>query len=229
MKISILIPTYNEDSLILLTLQKVNEQKSKLNLEIIISDDGSTDQTLSLLNENKHLFDKLITNKKNLGKGAALKIGLDNCSGEIIIIQDADLEYNPCEFIDLINPFINNDADVVYGSRFLGNKTKRVLYFKNRIANFFLTLLVNLLTNLNFTDVETGYKAFKRDILKDIRLKENSFTFEIEFTMKIAKLKKKIYEVGISYNGRTVEEGKKIKLKDGFLALYCILKYRFFN
>lgn len=229
MKISILIPTYNEDSLILQTLQKVNEQKSKLNLEIIISDDGSTDQTLSLLNENKHLFDKLITNKKNLGKGAALKIGLDNCSGEIIIIQDADLEYNPCEFIDLINPFINNGADVVYGSRFLGNKTKRVLYFKNRIANFFLTLLVNLLTNLNFTDVETGYKAFKRDILKDIKLKENSFTFEIEFTMKIAKLKKKIYEVGISYNGRTVEEGKKIKLKDGFLALYCILKYRFFD
>ena len=229
MKISILIPTYNEDYLILQTLQKVNEQKSKLNLEIIISDDGSTDQTVSLLNDNKHLFDKLITNKKNLGKGAALKIGLDNCSGEIIIIQDADLEYNPCEFIHLINPFINNGADVVYGSRFLGNKTKRVLYFKNRIANFFLTLLVNLLTNLNFTDVETGYKAFKRDILKDIKLKENSFTFEIEFTMKIAKLKKKIYEVGISYNGRTVEEGKKIKLKDGFLALYCILKYRFFN
>ena len=229
MKISILIPTYNEDSLILQTLQKVNEQKNKLNLEIIISDDGSTDQTISLLNDNKHLFDKLITNKKNLGKGAALKIGFDNCSGEIIIIQDADLEYDPCEFIDLINPFINNGADVVYGSRFLGNKTKRVLYFKNRISNFFLTLLVNLLTNLNFTDVETGYKAFKRDILKDIKLKENSFTFEIEFTMKIAKLKKKIYEVGISYNGRTVEEGKKIKLKDGFLALYCILKYKFFN
>ena len=128
MKISILIPTYNEDSLILQTLQKVNEQKNKLNLEIIISDDGSTDQTVSLLNDNKYLFDKLITNKKNLGKGAALKIGLDNCSGEIIIIQDADLEYNPCEFVDLINPFLNNGADVVYGSRFLGNKTKRVLY-----------------------------------------------------------------------------------------------------
>ena len=123
MKISILIPTYNEDSLILQTLQKVNEQKNKLNLEIIISDDGSTDQTVSLLNDNKYLFDKLITNKKNLGKGAALKIGLDNCSGEIIIIQDADLEYNPCEFVDLINPFLNNGADVVYGSRFLGNKT----------------------------------------------------------------------------------------------------------
>ena len=142
MKISILIPTYNEDSLILQTLQKVNEQKNKLNLEIIISDDGSTDQTISLLNDNKHLFDKLITNKKNLGKGAALKIGLDNCTGEIVIIQDADLEYNPCEFIDLINPFINNGADVVYGSRFLGNKTKRVLYFKNRIANFFFHYLI---------------------------------------------------------------------------------------
>jgi glycosyltransferase involved in cell wall biosynthesis len=228
-KISILIPTYNEESYILQTLKKVNEQKNKFDLEIIISDDGSTDQTISLLNNNKNLFDKLIENKKNQGKGCAIKIGLKNCSGEIIIIQDADLEYDPNEFIDLINPFLNNEADVVYGSRFLGNKTKRVLYFNNKIANFFLTMLVNLLTNLNFTDVETGYKAFKKDILKNIELKENSFTFEIEFTMKIAKLKKKIYEVGISYNGRTVEEGKKIKLKDGLLALYCILKYRFFN
>jgi len=228
-KISILIPTYNEEAYILHMLKKVNEQKNKLDLEIIISDDGSTDQTISLLNNNKYLFDKLITNKKNQGKGGALKNGLNNCSGEIIIIQDADLEYNPEEYTDLVNPFLKNNADVVYGSRFLGNKTKRVLYFKNRVANFFLTLLVNLLTNLNFTDVETGFKAFKKDILKDIKLKENSFTFEIEFTMKIAKLNKKIYEVGISYNGRTVEEGKKIKLKDGFLALFCILKYRFFN
>lgn len=229
MKISILIPTYNEESYILQTLKRVNEQKSKLNLEIVISDDGSTDQTISILNNNKYLFDKLVSNKKNQGKGAALKIGLNNCSGDIIIIQDADLEYNPEEFSDLIDPFLKNEADVVYGSRFLGNKTKRVLYFKNRIANFFLTMLVNLLTNLNFTDVETGYKAFRKDILKDIVLKENSFTFEIEFTMKIAKLKKRIYEVGISYNGRTVEEGKKIKVKDGFLALYSIFKYRFFN
>ena len=229
MKISILIPTYNEEDHILETLRKVNKQKIKFDLEIIISDDGSTDQTKNLLNDNKNLFNKLIINKNNQGKGAALKIGLENCSGEIIIIQDADLEYNPDEFSDLIDPFLKNKADVVYGSRFLGNKTKRVLYYKNRIANFFLTLLVNLLTNLNFTDVETGYKAFRKDILKDIVLKENSFTFEIEFTMKIAKLKKRIYEVGISYDGRTVEEGKKIKLKDGFLALYCIFKYRFFN
>jgi glycosyltransferase involved in cell wall biosynthesis len=228
-KISILIPTYNEETYILQILKKVNEQKTKFNLEIVICDDGSTDQTILLLNENKNLFDKLIKNQKNQGKGAAVKVGLNNCSGEIIIIQDADLEYNPDEFSDLISPFLKNEADVVYGSRFLGNKTKRVLYFKNRIANFLLTTFVNLLTNLNFTDVETGYKAFKRDILKDIELKENSFAFEIEFTMKIAKLKKKIFEVGISYNGRTVEEGKKIKLNDGLLALYCILKYRFFN
>lgn len=229
MKISILIPTYNEETYILQILKKVNEQKTKFNLEIVICDDGSTDQTILLLNENKNLFDKLIKNQKNQGKGAAVKVGLNNCSGEIIIIQDADLEYNPDEFSDLISPFLKNEADVVYGSRFLGNKTKRVLYFKNRIANFLLTTFVNLLTNLNFTDVETGYKAFKRDILKDIQLKEDSFAFEIEFTMKIAKLKKKIFEVGISYNGRTVEEGKKIKLNDGLLALYCILKYRFFN
>lgn len=229
MKLSVLIPTYNEEIYILKTLKKVNEQKNKFNLEIIISDDGSTDQTISILNKNKNLFDKLISNKKNLGKGAALKIGLTNCSGDIIVIQDADLEYNPDEYTDLIDPFLKNEADIVYGSRFLGSKTKRVLYFKNRIANFFLTLIVNLLTNLNFTDVETGYKAFRKDILKDIVLKENSFAFEIEFTMKIAKLQKKIYEVGISYNGRTVEEGKKIKLKDGFFALYSIFKYRFFN
>ena len=158
-----------------------------------------------------------------------MRTGFDNCSGEIIIIQDADLEYDPREFSDLIEPFLKNDADVVYGSRFLGNKTKRILYFKNRVANFFLTFLVNIFTNLNFTDVETGYKAFKKEILKEIQLKENSFAFEIEFTMKVAKLKKKIFEVGVSYNGRTIEEGKKIRLRDGILAIYCILKYKLFN
>ena len=229
MKISIIIPTYNEERYILQTLQEVNDQRSKFDLEIVISDDASTDQTMSLLHNNKNLYDKLINNKRNQGKGSALRNGFINCSGDIIIIQDADLEYNPEEFSDLIEPFLKTDADIVYGSRFLGNKTKRILYFKNRVANYFLTLLVNIFTNLNFTDVETGYKAFKKEILKEIQLKENSFTFEIEFTMKIAKLKKKIYEVGISYNGRTVEEGKKIKLKDGFLALYCIIKYKLFN
>ena len=229
MKISIIIPTYNEERYILQTLQKVNDQRSKFDLEIVISDDASTDQTMSLLHNNKNLYDKLINNKRNQGKGSALRNGFINCSGDIIIIQDADLEYNPEEFSDLIEPFIKTDADIVYGSRFLGNKTKRILYFKNRVANFFLTLLVNICTNLNFTDVETGYKAFKKEILKEIQLKENSFAFEIEFTMKVAKLKKKIFEVGVSYNGRTIEEGKKIKLRDGILAVYCILKYKLFN
>lgn len=229
MKISIIIPTYNEERYILQTLQKVNDQRSKFDLEIVISDDASTDQTISLLNNNQNLYDKLINNKENQGKGSALRNGFANCSGDIIIIQDADLEYNPEEFSDLIEPFLKSDADVVYGSRFLGNKTKRILYFKNRVANFFLTLLVNIFTNLNFTDVETGYKAFKKEILKEIQLKENSFAFEIEFTMKVARLKKKIFEVGVSYSGRTIEEGKKIRLRDGILAIYCILKYKLFN
>tara|TARA_B110000305_G_C19229263_1_gene534405 strand:+ start:123 stop:812 length:690 start_codon:yes stop_codon:yes gene_type:complete len=228
-KISIIIPTYNEERYILQTLQKVNDQRSKFDLEIVISDDASTDQTISLLNNNQNLYDKLINNKENQGKGSALRNGFANCSGDIIIIQDADLEYNPEEFSDLIEPFLKSDADVVYGSRFLGNKTKRILYFKNRVANFFLTLLVNIFTNLNFTDVETGYKAFKKEILKEIQLKENSFAFEIEFTMKVARLKKKIFEVGVSYSGRTIEEGKKIRLRDGILAIYCILKYKLFN
>tara|TARA_B110000971_G_scaffold183129_1_gene190404 strand:- start:551 stop:1240 length:690 start_codon:yes stop_codon:yes gene_type:complete len=228
-KISIIIPTYNEERYILQTLQKVNDQRSKFDLEIVISDDASTDQTISLLNNNQNLYDKLINNKENQGKGSALRNGFANCSGDIIIIQDADLEYNPEEFSDLIEPFLKSDADVVYGSRFLGNKTKRILYFKNRVANFFLTLLVNIFTNLNFTDVETGYKAFKKEILKEIQLKENSFAFEIEFTMKVARLKKKIFEVGVSYSGRTIEEGKKIRLRDGILAIYCIFKYKLFN
>lgn len=226
MKISIVIPTFNEEKYILSTLKKVNAQKKHLQLEIIVSDDGSTDSTVNILNDNKNLYDKLIDNKKNSGKGGALKAGFKIATGEIIIIQDADLEYDPEEYSRLIEPFLNKNADVVYGSRFAGSQPKRILYFKNRVANYFITLFVNMFTNLNFTDVETGYKAFKKNIMDEITLYENSFAFEIEFTMKIAKLKKKIFEIGISYNGRTVEEGKKIKLKDGFLALYSIIKYK---
>ena len=229
MKISVIIPCFNEENFILKTLKKVNEQKKNFDIEIIVSDDCSTDRSLQLLQENNNLFDQLIESNQNHGKGFAIGKGIESASGEIVIIQDADLEYNPEEYKLLLDPFFKNDADIVYGSRFQGAGAKRIVYYKNRVANFVLTTLVNILTNLNFTDVETGYKVFKKSVLNGIILNEKTFTFEIEFTMKIAKKKLKIFEVGITYNGRTVEEGKKIKLKDGILALYCIFKYRFFN
>ncbi len=229
MKISVIIPCFNEENFILKTLKKVNEQKKKFDIEIIVSDDCSTDRSLQLLQENNNLFDRLIESNQNHGKGFAIGKGIESANGEIVIIQDADLEYNPEEYKLLLDPFFKNDADIVYGSRFQGAGAKRIVYYKNRVANFVLTTLVNILTNLNFTDVETGYKVFKKSVLNGIILNEKTFTFEIEFTMKIAKKKLKIFEVGITYNGRTVEEGKKIKLKDGILALYCIFKYRFFN
>lgn len=229
MKISVIIPTFNEKNFIIGTLKKINNEKNNHNIEIIVSDDCSNDGTLELLEENSNLYNKIIKSKNNEGKGAALRKAFKIAEGEIIIIQDADSEYDPAQYQKLIEPFIKKNADIVYGSRFIGSGPNRIIYFKNRIANFIITFLVNSLTDLNFTDVETGFKAFKRDILSQIILKENTFTFEIEFTMKIAKLKKRIFEVGISYNGRTVEEGKKIKLKDGILAIYCIFKYKFFN
>ena len=229
MKISVIVPCFNEKDFILKTLTNINLQKQKFDLEIIISDDHSSDGTLNLLEANNNLFDVLIKSEINQGKGAALKKAFEIAKGEIILIQDADLEYDPNEYSKIINPFLTKDADVVYGSRFTGSGPNRIIYFKNRVANFILTLLVNILTDLNFTDVETGFKAFKKNIFQEINLKENSFTFEIELTMKIAKLKKKIFEVGISYNGRTVEEGKKIKIIDGIKALYCIFKYKLFN
>lgn len=229
MKISVIVPCFNEKNFILKTLNNINLQKQKFDLEIIVSDDCSSDGTLELLENNKSLFDVLIKSEINQGKGAALKKAFNTAKGEVILIQDADWEYDPNEYHKIINPFLTKDADVVYGSRFVGSGPNRILYFKNRVANFILTLLVNIFTDLNFTDVETGFKAFKKNIFQEINLKEDSFTFEIELTMKIAKLKKRIYEVGVSYDGRTVEEGKKIKLKDSFLAIYCILKYKFFN
>ena len=227
MKISVLIPCYNEEATILEILTKVNRQKEKFNLEIVICDDGSQDRTVSIIEANRILFDKFIKLEKNSGKGFALQKAIQESSGDVVLFQDADLEYDPDDYEKIINPFITKNADVVYGSRFQGSAAHRLIYFSHRIANFFLTFLTSLMTNINFSDVETGYKAFRRTILESVHLKEKSFGIEIEVTMKIAKLKPKIYEVGISYNGRTYAEGKKITVKDGFIACYLIFKYFF--
>ena len=225
MKISVLIPCFNEEKTILKILNKVNEQKQNFDLEIVVSDDGSNDKTKNLLVSNGKLYDHFVENTKNMGKGNALKSGLTKCTGDIVIIQDADLEYNPKDYKKIIDTFIQNDADVVYGSRFLGSSAHRIIYFSHRIANFLITILVNIFTNINFSDVETGYKAFKKNILNELDINEKSFGVEIELTMKIAKLKLKIFEVGISYNGRTYEEGKKIRFIDAIIAVLLIFKY----
>ena len=229
MKISVIIPCYNEEHTIIQLLEKVKIQRENFNLEIIVSDDGSKDQTTKLLENNKNLFDKLILGEKNKGKGAALSKAIEHSTGNIIIFQDADLEYDPEDYKKLVEPFIKNEADVVYGSRFMGSSAHRLIYYSHRIANFFITNLVNIFTNINFTDVETGYKVFRRSVLEKITLKENSFGVEIELTMKIAKLNAKIFEVGISYNGRSYQEGKKITIKDGFIAILLIFKYFFIS
>lgn len=229
MKISVIIPCFNEENTIIEILKKVNQQKKIFDIEIIISDDGSTDRTISLLNENTELYDELVKNKNNLGKGSAIKKGLEVTKGDIIIFQDADLEYDPNDYSKLIKPFIENQADVVYGSRFLGSSAQRVIYYSHRVANFLITTLVNIFTNINYTDVETGYKVFRKSILDSINLKEKSFGIEIETTMKISKFNLKIFEVGISYNGRTYAEGKKITFKDGLIAIWLVFKYFFKN
>jgi len=197
--------------------------------EIIIVDDFSTDGTREILqNEISNSVDLIIYHEKNQGKGAALRTGISHATGEIIIIQDADLEYDPKEYPILVNPIINNDADVVFGSRFMGGRPHRVLYFWHSIGNKFLTLTSNVFTNLNLTDMETCYKVFRKEIIQSINIQEDRFGFEPEITAKIAKLDCRIYEVGISYNGRKYEDGKKIGWKDGFRTLYCILKYNLF-
>ena len=229
MKISVIIPVFNEKKYILEILKKVNIQKKKFNLEIIISDDCSNDGTREILDNNSYLYDKIVINEKNQGKGAAIIKALDLVTGDYILIQDADLEYDPSDYEKLIQPALNQDADVVYGTRFKGSEAKRILYFKNRFANFILSLLVSILTNINFSDIETGYKLLKTSLVNQINLKEKSFAIEVELTMKLAKMNLKFYEVGISYNGRTYEEGKKISIKDGFIALQKIFYYRFFD
>jgi glycosyltransferase involved in cell wall biosynthesis len=230
-KLSIIIPCYNEVA----TIQKVLsliEACNYPNKEIIIVDDNSNDGTKEKLLyeiEPTGKVSKIIYHNINKGKGAAIRSGIFFSSGDLVIIQDADLEYDPNEYHKLVNPIINDKADVVFGSRFLGSNEHRVLYFWHRIGNGFITLLSNIFTNLNLTDIEVCYKVFRRDIIKKIKIEEDRFGFEPEITAKISKLNCRIYEVGVSYNGRTYKEGKKIGWKDGFRAIYCILKYNIFR
>ena len=228
-KISIIIPCYNEEKYISTVLTNVNKQKKLFNLEIIVVDDGSKDKTKEILKKYKKIIDKIVTKKKNEGKGSAIKLGLNYVTGKYTLIQDADLEYSPSDYSKIFYPLFKFNADAVYGSRFISNEARRIIYFKNELANKFLTYMSNIVSGLNLSDIEVGYKVFRTSVLKSLNLKEKSFGFEIESTMKLAKNKFKIFEVGISYNGRTYAEGKKIRTIDGVLALFCIFKYRFFN
>lgn len=225
MKISIVIPCFNEANTIEYLVQAVLSVPLT-NREIIIVDDYSTDGTREILRTKiDGLVDKIIYHESNQGKGAALRTGFSNVTGDVVIIQDADLEYNPQEYPELLKPILDGKADVVYGSRFQGGQAHRVIYFWHYKGNQFLTLLSNMFTNLNLTDMETCYKVFRIDILKKIKIQENRFGFEPEITAKIAQLGCRIYEVGISYSGRTYDEGKKISWKDGLKAIWCIFKY----
>lgn len=228
-KVSIVIPCFNEKNNIQEIIEAVIDSPVP-NKEIIIVDDYSTDGTRDILQQQiAPLVDKIIYHEKNKGKGAALRTGISNVTGDIVIIQDADLEYNPQEYLVLLEPFIEGKADVVYGSRFMGGRPHRVLYYWHSLGNIFLTTLSNILTNINLTDMETCYKVFRREIIQSIKIEEDRFGFEPEITAKVAKLGCKIYEVGISYSGRIYREGKKINWKDGVHALWCILKYNLFR
>ena len=234
--VSIIIPCFNEAKTIITVLEQIAsiELIRALKKEIILINDGSEDETLSLVKNfskvNKEVQLKVISNSKNKGKGASIRKGIQSSTGDFILIQDADLEYSPKDYNNLLFPLINDGADVVYGSRFMGSSPHRVLFFWYSVANWILTILSNCLTNINLTDMETGFKVFKSDILKSLSLNENRFGFEPEVTAKLSKLKGiKIYEIGISYYGRSYEEGKKITWIDGLRAVYCIFRYHFFK
>ncbi|WP_407682404.1 glycosyltransferase family 2 protein [Pseudocalidococcus azoricus] len=229
MKLSVIVPCYNEAATIRQVIDAIHNSPI-VDQEIIVVDDCSSDGTQEILRQDiEPLVSQVIYHPRNLGKGAALRTGLGQMTGDIAIIQDADLEYSPQDYPLMLEPILQGRADVVYGSRFQGAAPHRVVYYWHRVGNGFLTTLSNMFTNINLTDMETCYKAFRKEIIQQIRIEENRFGFEPEITAKVAKLNCRIYEVGISYYGRSYKEGKKINWQDGVWAIICILKYNLFR
>lgn len=225
-KLSLIVPVYNEEKIVKAAIERVLDTKiTGVETEVIVINDGSIDNTKKELEKIKDKRVKIYHHRVNQGKGAAMRTGFSKISGDIAVVQDADLEYDPVDLNLMVAPILDGRADVVYGSRFMGSGPHRVHYFWHMVGNQFFTLLSNMLTNINLTDMETGYKMMTAEVVKKIDLKENRFGFDPEITAKIAKMRARVYEVGISYAGRSYEEGKKINWKDGVRSVYCILKY----